>query len=64
MDANGDGKIVADEIPEQARQFMKIEAMDKNGDKAVDKEEFIKAMEEFRKRFQQGGGGGAGGPGA
>ena len=62
MDANGDGKIVADEIPEQARQFMKIEAMDKNGDKAVDKEEFIKAMEEFRKRFQQGGG--AGGPGA
>jgi len=64
MDANGDGKIVADEIPEQARQFMKIETMDKNGDKAVDKEEFIKAMEEFRKRFQQGGGGGAGAPGA
>jgi HlyD family secretion protein len=63
MDANGDGKLVADEIPEQARQFMKIETMDKNGDKAVDKDEFMKAMEEFRKRFQQGGGGGAGGPG-
>jgi HlyD family secretion protein len=63
MDANGDGKIVAEEIPEQARQFMKIETMDKNGDKAVDKDEFMKAMEEFRKRFQQGGGGGAGGPG-
>ena len=42
---------------------MKIETMDKNGDKAVDKDEFMKAMEEFRKRFQQGGGGGAGGPG-
>ena len=56
MDANGDGKVTEDEIPEQARQFMRIDAMDKNGDKAIDKDEWMKAMEEFRKRFQGGGG--------
>jgi Ca2+-binding EF-hand superfamily protein len=41
---------------------MDLKAMDKNKDGSVDKDEFIKAMEELRKRFQGGGGGGA--PGA
>ncbi|MFM8582884.1 MAG: hypothetical protein ACKOFW_15495 [Planctomycetaceae bacterium] len=62
MDANSDGKLTEDEVPEQARRFMDLKAMDKNKDGSVDKDEFIKAMEEFRKRFQGGGGGGA--PGA
>lgn len=62
MDANSDGKLTEDEVPEQARRFMDLKAMDKNKDGSVDKDEFIKAMEELRKRFQGGGGGGA--PGA
>jgi len=62
MDANSDGKLTDDEIPERAKAFMDLKKMDTNKDGGVDKAEFIKAMEEAMKRFQGGGGGGA--PGA
>jgi HlyD family secretion protein len=60
MDANKDGKISEDEVPEDRKRFFNIERMDKDGDKAVSQEEFTKAMEEFRRQFQQQGGGAPG----
>jgi HlyD family secretion protein len=58
MDQNGDGKVTEDEMPE----FMKgrFAAMDTNGDKAIDKDEWQKAAA----AFQAGGGRGGGGGGA
>jgi hypothetical protein len=55
LDQNGDGKVTEDEMPE----FMKARfgAMDTNGDKGIDKEEWQKAAAAF-----QGGGGRRGGP--
>jgi hypothetical protein len=54
MDQNGDGKVTEDEMPE----FMKgrFAAMDTNGDKAIDKDEWQKAAAAFQ------AGGGSGGP--
>jgi HlyD family secretion protein len=58
LDQNGDGKVTEDEMPE----FMKARftAMDANGDKAIDKDEWQKAAA----AFQAGGGRGrrGGGP--
>lgn len=46
MDANGDGKITADEVPEQHARF--IELADANGDGAVTREE-MKSFREGRR---------------
>ncbi|MEX0978051.1 MAG: hypothetical protein WDZ48_04330, partial [Pirellulales bacterium] len=45
LDANGDGKVVLDEVPEKRREmFQKLIArVDKDGDGAVTREEFAKA---------------------
>lgn len=59
-DANEDGKLSEDEIPEQMRNF--LDRIDTNGDGEISKAE----MEEMAKRFQGGGrrgGGGGGGRG-
>ncbi|MFN0053094.1 MAG: hypothetical protein ACKV0T_12990, partial [Planctomycetales bacterium] len=60
MDKNNDGKITADEIPEDRKQFISMERLDTNKNNAIEKEEWTKAMEAMRARF--GGGGGGGGP--
>lgn len=57
FDANGDGQLTKDELPEQAAE--RIMRADANGDGAVTKEE----LEEIRKRFAGGQRGGAGGRG-
>ncbi|MGQ0636737.1 MAG: hypothetical protein ACT4QC_19170 [Planctomycetaceae bacterium] len=65
MDKNGDGKLTDDEIPEQARNFINVGRLDTNKNGAIDKEEWLKSMEEMRQRMSGGGGGGpagAGGP--
>ena len=58
-DANDDGKLSGDEIPEPMRGRM--ERIDQNGDGAISREEVERAAEMFRDRA---GGPGAGGPGA
>ena len=56
MDANGDGKLVGEEIPERMRQWSA--QMDTNGDDAITFEELETAMSNFRsKRGGKGGGG-------
>lgn len=59
LDKDKDGKITAEELPEQMRQA--FGRMDTNGDGVLDQAE-QKTVEEFRKRMQQQGGG-RGGPG-
>ena len=56
LDQNGDGKVTVEEMPE----FMKsrFAAMDANGDKVIDKDEWQKAAA----AFQAGGGRRRGGP--
>jgi Ca2+-binding EF-hand superfamily protein len=46
LDANGDGKVTLDEVPDERREGFKllIARGDKDGDGALSKEEFIKAM--------------------
>ena len=46
LDANSDGKVTLDEIPEERRPMFEklIERGDKDGDKALSKEEFAAAM--------------------
>ena len=46
LDANGDGKITLDEVPEERRERFKklIERGDKDGDGALSEQEFIAAM--------------------
>lgn len=53
LDANGDGKLTREELPEQARRFMgpMFDRLDKN---ELTKAEFVKATEEFR-RMREGG---------
>ena len=63
MDKNGDGKLTEDEIPEQAKQFLSISRLDTNKNNAIDKDEWMKSMEEMRQRMGTGGGPGGGGPG-
>lgn len=59
LDANGDGKLVADEVPERMKE--RFDKMDSNGDGAITLEE-LKTV--FEKRAQKGKGGpdGKGGP--
>jgi Ca2+-binding EF-hand superfamily protein len=49
MDRNGDGKVTADEIPEERQEgFSRMrDFADVNGDGAVDREEFAKVRERF-----------------
>jgi collagen type III alpha len=56
MDANGDGKVTKEEVPEGMRDF--FDRIDANGDGAIDRAE----ADEMRKRFSAGGGGPPGGP--
>lgn len=58
-DTNADGKITEAEAGER---WTFLSASDKDKDKAVSKEEFLKGIEEFRQRGA-GGGGAGGGPG-
>jgi Ca2+-binding EF-hand superfamily protein len=62
MDKDGDGKVTEDEMPE----FMKARfaAMDANGDKAIDKEEWQKASAAFQASGGRGGAPGGGRPDA
>ena len=46
MDANGDGKLAGDEIPERMRQWSA--QMDTNGDDAITLEELQTAINNFR----------------
>ncbi len=52
LDANGDGKLTLEEVPERARQFM-APMFERLGKKEVTKDEFVQAAERFR---PQGGG--------
>jgi polyisoprenoid-binding protein YceI len=57
MDADGDGKLVGDEIPERMQPW--IDNIDTDGDGAVTMEEMETAMKKFRQN--RGGGGNGGG---
>lgn len=56
LDANGDGKIVRDEIPEGRGEFLlrMMERADRDGDSALSREEFGAAMA-FMANMQRGG---------
>lgn len=61
-DANKDGKLTPDEVPEPLARM--LTGADLNADGAIDREELDKAMQTFRDRFGRGGpGGGFGGRG-
>ncbi len=60
LDKNDDKKLTVDELPE--RMQGRFDAIDTNGDGAVDAKEFATFRAEMRKRFENGGGGGGGGP--
>lgn len=62
MDADGDGKLTGDEIPERMRQWSS--SMDTDGDKSITLEELQTAMSRFRGGRGGGGKGGKGGGGA
>ena len=61
-DANGDGKLTADEVTDP-RQRMMMRSADQDGDGAITREELTTAMEQFQQRMQGGGFGGPGGGG-
>lgn len=66
-DANGDGKLTPDEVPERAMPMLR--GGDANGDGAIDRAELAQIAENLGGRFgrgepgQRGGPGGPGGPG-
>jgi len=57
LDKNKDGKIVADEAPEGARDRFEqmLARFDKDGDKAISKEEFVKGITAGEGRAEGGG---------
>lgn len=59
MDANGDGKLSADEIPERMKDRM--DAMDTDGDGEISKEEMDEMIKKFRGGQRPRGGGQSGG---
>ena len=62
MDADGDGKLVADEIPE--RMLRRLPGMDADGDDVITLEEFQTAISNLRSGAGGRGGKGGGGGGA
>ena len=60
LDANNDGKLVADEVPEERRQgfLIMIERADSDGDKSLTLEEFTKARAMMREGGPPPGGSG------
>lgn len=62
MDANGDGKITLDELPERLREAMK--EADTNGDGVLSAEELDRAREAMGERWRDRPGGRRGGPGS
>lgn len=58
MDANKDGKISMNEVPERMQGF--VERMDTNGDGVVDKAEMDEMQKRMQERFAEGGGRGGG----
>jgi hypothetical protein len=60
-DADGDGKLTADELPSFMSRI--VQEADKNGDGALDRDELKAHMEERRNRRSGGGPGQFGGPG-
>lgn len=59
-DANGDGMLTPEEVPDQLAQM--LTGADLNADGAIDREELMQAMQNFRGRGGRGGrGGGPGG---
>ncbi|MCC7290936.1 MAG: PDZ domain-containing protein [Phycisphaerales bacterium] len=60
MDANGDGKILKDEVPERMQGM--FDRMDTNKDGAIDKDEIAAASERFRSRGGPPGGRGGNPP--
>lgn len=46
LDRNGDGRVTADEVPEERREMLQrmLEHFDKNGDKALSAEEFAEGV--------------------
>jgi len=65
-DADNDGKVTKDELPEWARERL-LQRADANGDGAIDKQEAEKMAEQSRARGgpprDAGAGRGPGGPG-
>lgn len=56
MDANGDGKVALDELPEQGRGMFErmLDQFDENDDDALDKAEMEQAARAMRERFAKG----------
>jgi HlyD family secretion protein len=61
LDANSDGKLTVDELPE--RMQPRFDSIDTNTDGAVDAKEFATFRAEMKKRMEANGGGGGGPPG-
>jgi Ca2+-binding EF-hand superfamily protein len=61
LDANGDGKVDAQELPERMQRI--LERGDANGDKAIDREEAEKLAEQLQQRGAGRGAGRGGRPG-
>jgi Ca2+-binding EF-hand superfamily protein len=57
LDANGDGKVTPDEVPEPRRERFKqlLRRGDRDGDGALDREEFVKVMSAIMARQKAGG---------
>lgn len=54
MDANNDGKLTLDEVPEQARPFLG-QLFERLGKKELTKDEFVQAAERMRAQAGEGG---------
>jgi len=65
QDANKDGKLTADEVPEERREFFQrmLARLDDDGDKAITKEQFVRAMLAGREGRPDAPPPGAGSPG-
>ncbi|MGE3315109.1 MAG: HlyD family efflux transporter periplasmic adaptor subunit [Planctomycetaceae bacterium] len=61
-DANADGKITPEELPERIRQFINMDEADTNKNGGLEQAEFLKLMSQMRQRMGGGGGGQNGAP--
>lgn len=60
-DANADGKLTLEEVPERMRQFIKMEEADANKSGGLEQAEFTKLIGQMRQQRGGGAGGAAGG---